>query len=271
MNVPLVTLTTDFGSDSPYVAAMKGSLLSVNPQARLIDLSHEIPPQDVRHASFFLRSCVRFFPQGTIHVIVVDPGVGTERAILFVENQGQRLLAPDNGCWTALVEPAQPLTVLRVAEQRYWRPQVSATFHGRDIFAPVAGHLTLGLDPRQLGPRAHEWVKLVAAVPVQADDSLIGEVVYVDPFGNLITNIPEAWMRRWQDRTLHITVNDQVVPTRVRTYGEAAPGTLAALISSVDTLEIAVTQGNAAARLGAKLGSVVRVQTVVTAAVAVQA
>src|SRR5271156_1262921 len=114
MNVSLVTLTTDFGSNSPYVAAMKGSLLSVNPQARIVDLSHEIPPQDLRHASFFLRSCVRYYPPGTLHVIVVDPGVGTERAILFVENQGQRLLVPDNGCWTALVAPVQPLRVQRV-------------------------------------------------------------------------------------------------------------------------------------------------------------
>src|SRR5436189_5046159 len=151
MNVPLVTLTTDFGRDSGYVAALKGSLLSVNPQARLVDLSHDIRPQDLRQASFFLRSCVLYYPPGTIHVVVVDPGVGTERAILYVETRGQRLLVPDNGCWTSLVDQGTP-TVIRLAEPRYWRQPVSPTFHGRDILAPVAGHLAGGLEPRLLGP-----------------------------------------------------------------------------------------------------------------------
>lgn len=270
MSVPLVTLTTDFGQDSAYVAAMKGALLAVNQRAQLIDLCHDIGAQDLQGASFFLRSCVLYYPPGTLHVIVVDPGVGTDRAILYVETQGQRLLVPDNGCWTALVQPTLPLTVIRLAEPRYWRPQVSTTFHGRDIFAPVAGHLTLGVDPRQLGPRVHDWVKLATAVPVQAGESILGEVVFIDKFGNLITNIPEAWCRQGPDRGVHVTVEGQEIATSVRTYGEAAPGTLASLISSVDTLEIAVTQGNAAERLKAKLGSVVRVQSVVTAAVPVQ-
>jgi S-adenosylmethionine hydrolase len=266
MTAALVTLTTDFGRDSAYVAAMKGSLLSVNPQARLLDLSHDIAPQDLRQASYFLRSCVPHFPAGTLHVVVVDPGVGTDRVILYAETQGQRLLVPDNGCWTSLVQPAAPLTVVRVTEQRYWRQRVSATFHGRDIFAPVAGHLSLGLDPRQLGPRAHDWVKLAAPVPVQADDSIVGEVVFIDRFGNLITNIPEAWCQLGPDRGLLVTVDGQHVPGHVRAYGEAAAGTLVTLISSVDTLEVAVTNGSAAERLGAKLGSVVRAQPVVTAA-----
>ncbi len=268
--MPLVTLTTDFGRDSAYVAALKGVLLSVNPQARLLDLTHDIGPQDLQHASFFLRGCVLYFPPGTLHVVVVDPGVGTDRVILYVETRGQRLLVPDNGCWTALVDPAQPLTVLRVTEPRYWRQPVSATFHGRDIFAPVAGHLTLGLDPRQLGPRAHDWARLPTAVPVRTEHGIVGEVVFIDRFGNLITNIPEAWLPRGSDRDFQVSVDGQAVTNRVRTYGEAPAGTLVALISSVDTLEVAVTQGSAAERLKARVGSAVQVQTVVTAAVPAQ-
>src|SRR5258708_2611532 len=146
MHDPIITLTTDFGEDSPYVAAMKGGILGINSCARLLDLSHQIPPQDVRHASFFLAAAIPYFPSDVLHVIVVDPGVGTDRALLYVVVQGHRLLVPDNGCWTELERGAiGPPKVLRLAEQRYWRQEVSATFHGRDILAPVAGHLSLGL------------------------------------------------------------------------------------------------------------------------------
>jgi hypothetical protein len=256
----VITLTTDFGDGSPYVAAMKGAVLAVNPDARLIDLGHAIGPQDLRHASFFLRAAVPYYPAGTIHVIVVDPGVGTERALLYVEVAGQRLLVPDNGCWSELARGASvPPVVHRLAEPRYWRPHVSATFHGRDILAPVAGHLSLGLDYRLLGPALSQWVELPAPAPLLATDQLRGEVVFVDPFGNLITNIPGEAYRWWQDRLAAVVVGEQAVDRRVRTYGEAPPGTLVALLSSVDTLEIAVTQGSAAARLGAGVGTAVRV------------
>src|SRR5262245_1661250 len=130
MSHPLITLATDFGEASPYVAAMKGVILGLNPDARLLDLSHAIPPQDLRHAAFFLRSALPYFPPGTLHVVVVDPGVGTERAALCVEAAGQRLLAPDNGCWTEWARTApEPPRVWRLAEPRYRRAEVSATFH----------------------------------------------------------------------------------------------------------------------------------------------
>src|SRR5438270_555607 len=131
---PIITLTTDFGDASPYVAAMKGVILALNPQARLVDLSHRIPPQAIGHAAFFLAHALPFFPREVLHVIVIDPGVGTERALLYVEVGGHRLLVPDNGCWTELARTvgSAPL-VLRLAEARYWRPEISSTFHGRDI------------------------------------------------------------------------------------------------------------------------------------------
>src|SRR5260370_39152705 len=154
---------------------MKGVILTINPHARLVDLSHQIPPQDLRHAAFFLRSCIPFFPPGVIHVIVVDPGVGTDRALLYVEAEGHRLLVPDNGCWTELARdsgrathsgasgphtPVWPPTVIRLTESKYWRNPVSPTFHGRDILAPVAAHLSLGENPQNLGPRVQQWVRL---------------------------------------------------------------------------------------------------------------
>jgi S-adenosylmethionine hydrolase len=258
---PLITLTTDFGEGSPYVAAMKGVVLSINPRARLLDLGHAIGPQDLRHAAFFLRSALPYFPAGTLHVIVVDPGVGTERAALYVEAGGQRLLVPDNGCWTPLARgAAEPPRVRRLAEPRYWRPEVSATFHGRDVFAPAAAHLSLGVDPALVGPAVSDWVRLEFPEPVLAPDRLSGEVVFVDNFGNLITNIPAAAYADWAERPVRVAAGDREVTHRVRTYGEAAPGALVALTSSVGTLEVAIVQGNAARQLGLGTGAPVLAQ-----------
>src|SRR5439155_17058133 len=189
-NGPVITLTTDFGYGSPYVAAMKGVILSINPAARILDLSHAIPPQALRHAAFFLASAVPYFPPQAIHAVVVDPGVGTDRALLYVETGQHRLLVPDNGCWTELlhISGGEPL-VHQITESRYWRATVSSTFHGRDILAPVAAHLSRGLDPRALGSRASKWVRLDLPRPWRGEDGLHGEVIFVDHFGNLITNI----------------------------------------------------------------------------------
>jgi S-adenosylmethionine hydrolase len=256
----LVTLTTDFGPGSCYVAAMKGALLSVNPQVRLLDLSHAIPPQNLVYTAFFLRAAVPCFPPGTLHVVVVDPGVGTARSILYVEVGGQSLLAPDNGCWTCLAdEMGGPSRVLRLAEHRFWRAQVSATFHGRDIFAPTAGHLSLGLDPGRLGPQAHEWVRLELPRPRLGSALLEGEVVFIDDFGNLLTNIPGQAFRERQESAVAVWAGGKRISRCVNTYGEAEHGTLIALVSSVDTLEIAVSQGSAAHCLGARVGMPVRV------------
>jgi S-adenosyl-L-methionine hydrolase (adenosine-forming) len=258
MTVPLVTLTTDFGPRSPYAAAMKGALLSVNSAVHLVDLSHSLPPQDVRYCNLFLLAAVPFFPAGTLHVVVVDPGVGTERAVLYVEMGGQRLLVPDNGCWTSLLAQAlDPPRVIRVVESRWWHSEVSATFHGRDIFAPVAGHLSLGLPPERLGPQVETWIDLQLPRPRITSEALAGEVVMIDDFGNLLTNIADANMRHC---TIHgILVGDHRVERLVRAYGEAQPGSVIALISSADTLEVAEVHGSAARRLGATVGTPVRV------------
>jgi S-adenosylmethionine hydrolase len=256
---PLITLTTDFGTESPYVAAMKGVILGLNPRARLLDLSHQVPPQDVRYAAYFLAGAIPYFPAHALHVVVVDPGVGSERAVLYVEVDGHRLLVPDNGCWTSLLrEGGPPPRVLRVEESRYWRQPVSATFHGRDVFAPVAGHLSLGLDPGRLGPAAAEWVRLTVPRPAAGMNSIRGEVIFVDHFGNLITNIPAEG--RQPPDVLHVGKRTYRRGFRwVRTYADAAPGALVALASSNGMLEVAVAQGNAARKLAAGVGTPVTV------------
>ncbi|HJT76360.1 MAG TPA: SAM-dependent chlorinase/fluorinase [Gemmataceae bacterium] len=255
---PIITLTTDFGEESPYVAAVKGVILGINPQARLVDLTHQIPPQDVRHAAFFLAGAVPYFPPEALHVVVVDPGVGSERAVLYVQTrEGQRLLVPDNGCWTLLpAADAAPL-VIRVAEPRFWRSPVSATFHGRDIFAPVAAHLSRGVSPRELGPPVSDWVRLRLPSPALGSGRLAGEVAFIDHFGNLITNIPGEALAAFPADATRVTVAGREVPRRVRAYAEAEPGTLVALVSSGGMLEIAVTNGSAARQLGAGIGAAV--------------
>ncbi len=256
---PLITLTTDFGNGSPYVAGVKGVILTLNPQARIIDLCHDIPAQDLRQTAFFLGSTLPYYPPQTLHVVVVDPGVGSKRSILYVEVAYLRLLVPDNGCWTWLMEgERRRMRVIRLTEKRFWRSRVSSTFHGRDIFAPVAANLSLGLDPRELGPLATDWVRLDRPVPQHHANGISGEVLFVDRFGNLITNIPGEVLTR-DDRPKRVCVDGVEVPRIVRTYADAEPDTLVALVSSSEWVEVAVCQGSAAGRLGSRIGTPVTI------------
>lgn len=259
MAEPILTLTTDFGTRSPFVAAMKGVILSINPAARIVDLSHDIPPYDLRHVSFFLAEALPYFPPGTLHVVVVDPEVGTSRDILYVAVANQRLLVPDNGCWTLLAEgQPQPLRVLRVTASRFWRPTVSSTFHGRDIFAPVAAYLSLGVSPADLGPEVTRWRELAWPAPCRSPHGVRGEVIFLDHFGNLITNLSTAVLNG-DAGSLRVKIGDTLQVRRVRTYSDAGVGELVALISSSGLLEIAEVQGNAAQRLGLGVGTPVEV------------
>jgi len=250
----LITLTTDFGQSSPYVAAMKGVILSVNSEARIHDLTHAIRPQDVRHASYFLAASVPYFPAGTIHVCVVDPGVGTERAILLAEAGGQKLLAPDNGCLSNVLRGLGGAPIVRrVTEAKYWRHTVSATFHGRDIFAPVAGHLSRGIESARFGPPASHWLQIETPVPNMTANQIRGEVIFIDDFGNLITNIPGEMVPH---RPAALSVGKKRLKAFqwVQTYAKAAPGALVALISSDGWLEIAQVGGSAARMLRGTVG-----------------
>jgi S-adenosyl-L-methionine hydrolase (adenosine-forming) len=254
MASPIITLTTDFGQSSPYVAAMKGVILGINPAARILDLSHQMPPQDVRHTDHFLAGAVPYFPPGVIHVVVVDPGVGTERSLLYVEMGGHRLLLPDNGCWTLLARKVNAAPrVRRLSESRFWRESVSSTFHGRDILAPVAAHLSLGVQAAQLGPALTDWLRLDYPQPRCSANGIDGVVAHVDDFGNLISNIPAELVAQ-PPQQLRIA-RRQLRFRWVRTYGEAKPGELVVLFSSSGNLEVAVAGGNAAKRLKAIVGT----------------
>lgn len=243
-----VALLTDFGLSDPYVGIMKGVLLSVNPEARIVDLVHDLPPGDVRQAAFQLRRSLPWFPPRTVFVCVVDPGVGTARGILALETAEGIVLAPDNGLAGFLEDEGRVRRRFRVTKERYFRRPVSPTFHGRDVFAPVAGHLSLGLDPSSLGPKA--------APPRRLGSAGRGTVASVDRFGNLVTDIPAETLPAVPE----IRVGRRRIRGLTRTYGDVGKGTLIALVGSAGTLEISVSGGDARKLTGAKPGDPVRVK-----------
>jgi S-adenosylmethionine hydrolase len=224
-----------------------------------LDLSHAIRPQDLRHANYFLATAVPHFPPGTVHVCVIDPGVGSARRAILAEAGSQLLLAPDNGILTAALRTLGPPACVReLTQERFWREPVSDTFHGRDVFAPVAGHLSRGVEPAEFGPQLPEWVELPTRSAVRYKDTWEGEVQFVDDFGNLITNIPADRIDRLPLR-IGLGHSEPHLLRWVRTYSDAAAGELVALFSSDGYFELAVVNGSAADRLGAVAGTVVRV------------
>lgn len=256
MAVPrLITLLTDFGNRDPYVAAMKGVILSLNPEARLVDLTHEIEPQDITAGAFFLAEAAPCFPAGTIHLAVVDPGVGTTRRALAAQAGEQFFVGPDNGLFSLVFQYHPPSVLVALQNPEYFRPQVSSTFHGRDLFAPVAAHLSLGIPLEAFGPRISDPVPLPWPQPEFTPEAVRGEIVYVDLFGNLISNIPGEKLRAWlQDRPPLILLGSLTLRQLFRTYGEVPPGQFLALVGSHGYLEISLNQGNAARRLSVGKG-----------------
>jgi hypothetical protein len=268
---PIVTLTTDFGIRDSYVGVMKGVILSICPTAHLVDITHAITPQNVVEAAFIVQSFVPYFPVGTVHLVVVDPGVGSPRRAIALTTPRARYVGPDNGVlgpvwqdartrWT----PAEVRTV-ELTVPRFWRPQVSTTFHGRDIFAPVAAHLAAGIPLRAFGP-ALDTIE-VASLPEpvrEPDGSLRGSIIYVDHFGNCVSNITVAhldWLGP-QHQELEVTVGEHSVGTIQRTYADVAPGMPLALPGSNGRLELAVRNGHASQTLGVAAGDIVRVRRV---------
>lgn len=184
-----ITLTSDFGTADGFVGAMKGVILSLAPHATLVDIAHDIPPHDIRAGTFALETAAVHFPPDAIHVAIVDPGVGSARAAILVETAQGRFLAPDNGVLTGVVPGMDAARIFTLDRPEFWRPDVSATFHGRDVFAPVAAHLANGVEPVQLGTPTTRMVRLPWPQPQRCGDEIRGEVIHVDRFGNLITNL----------------------------------------------------------------------------------
>jgi len=238
------------------VATMKGVILSINPAVTIIDISHAIGAQDITRGALVLEDTTPWFPDDTIHVAVVDPGVGTARSLLYARIGAQQYIAPDNGLLGRLMARTPPSMVLRLTEQEHWLPKVSHTFHGRDIMAPVAARLSLGLDPRRLGPAAGRLDQLELPLPQVVDEKIRGEVILIDSFGNLITNIPyDLLAGKRNDNRACIVCGIYETFGIYHTYGEQAPGMLVALIGSSGRLELAIVDDNAAARLGVSVGT----------------
>jgi S-adenosylmethionine hydrolase len=256
----IITLLTDFGRRDAYVGIMKGVILSLNPMARLVDLSHEVPPQDIVAGALVLQSAWRYFPPGTIHVAVVDPGVGSERRALAATGGGQFLVGPDNGLLSLVFKEHTDRIAVKLENPAYFLPEVSATFHGRDIFAPVAAHLSLGVPLTSLGPALPDPVRLDVPDPVWGEGEVVGEIIAGDHFGNLISNIPfDLLHSRLRGRWASLRVKGQLIEQFATTYSEVSPGTLLALGGSHGYLEIACRLGSAAQVLGAAPGDRVQV------------
>ena len=257
----IITLTTDFGTGSPYVAAMKGVILGINPAARLVDISHEVGPQNIHHGAVLLAEATTWFPAGAIHVAVVDPGVGTTRKLIYCRIGDAHYLAPDNGLLSLLAKRQKPARIAELSNADIWLPDVSHTFHGRDILAPVAAQLSLGLEPERLGPSMHEMTMLDWPEPRRDGRRIEGAVRWVDRFGNLITNIGGGMLADQKTRsTTRIQCAEHEIVSLAQAYGERGHGELTALVGSSGYLEIAVVNGNAAQMLKAQVGAPVIVE-----------
>jgi S-adenosylmethionine hydrolase len=258
--VAIITLTTDFGLKDPYVGIMKGVILGINPEARLVDLTHEIAPQEILEGALALEAAVPFFPPGSIHLAVVDPGVGSSRRPLALAARGQSFVGPDNGLFSFLfAEPGWAAVTLEAPAFRL--PAVSRTFHGRDLFAPAAAHLSLGLPLERLGPPLNDPVRLTWPEPRWEGGALVGEVLHVDRFGNLVTSLRgTALAELGPEEGWAVEIEGRSLGPPVRSFSEGPSGASAAILGSSGRLEIFVRRGSARALLGAERGALVRVR-----------
>ena len=263
MTSRLITLTTDFGGESYYVAQMKGAIYLRNPAANVIDLSHNMVPHDVPSAAYWINRATRLFPADTIHVVVIDPGVGTRRDLVYCRTKARTFLGPDNGVLSLATQQDGVEQIVRLSNTQLFHADVSQTFHGRDILAPVAAKLSLGASPLMLGDRLDQLLEVSVARPTALSDRIQGEVVFVDRFGNLISNISRGEIERGAASAaavLAIQVCGREILGFSGTYGDQRPGTLVSIFDSDGFLEIAIVQGDAAQLLSAKIGDLITVQ-----------
>jgi S-adenosylmethionine hydrolase len=261
MSQPIITLTTDFGQTDSYVGTMKGVILSICPEAVLVDISHEIRPQSVQQAAYVLSTATPYFPEGTVHLVVVDPGVGTERRPVVVQTGRSLYVIPDNGVLGLVLSQEPARRAIHLTEPRYRLARVSATFHGRDIFAPAAAYLARGTNPSQMGEPISpaDLVSLTNLGPQPGPDGQWeGAILHVDHFGNLITNLQLGKAKA----SISIVVKGHRIEALSNTFGDVEAGELVAYAGSSGHLEIAVRGGNAARALDLDVGDAVWVEGV---------
>ncbi len=257
----ILTLMTDFGIKDGNVGVMKGVIWGITPEVNIVDLSHTIQPQNIEEASLVLLRAVPYFPDGTVHVVVVDPGVGTARRPMAAQLGTQRFVLPDNGVLSRVLDRAdrlsQPVEMVHLTESAYWLPDISQVFHGRDIFAPVGAYLAKGTPLKQLGRRMDDPVRFTIPVPKSIPNGLRGEIIHIDHFGNLSTSIYQEHLGQPEKVTTRIKGVE--IEGIVKTFGERPAGDLVALYGSTGNFIICVVNGNAAERVGAQVGDVVDV------------
>jgi len=255
----LITLTTDFGMQDGNVGVMKGVIYGLNPQARIVDLSHDIEPQKIAQAAFVLSRHYRYFPAGTIHLVVVDPGVGSERRALIVQTAEAFFVAPDNGVLTYVVHDARRAIkhIIDISNPRFWLHHISPVFHGRDIFAPVAAHLSLGVPVSAFGEEVSDLETFPLPQVERGEGKLEGQVAHIDRFGNLLTNIYRRDLLSL--RKIKVRVRNREITGLSRTYADGQEGEVIAYIDSSEELAVAVVKGSARELLGAQVGDEVEV------------
>jgi len=263
----VVTLITDFGLQDGHVGAMKGVIRSLAPQAELVDISHEIRAQDIRHAGFVLKTAYSYWPADTIHVIVVDPGVGTERRAVAVETGAGTFVAPDNGVLSDVLAQEEARRVVALTNAAYWHHPVSASFHGRDIFGPAAAHLANGVPLQELGESVEPASLITWALPSphrHLDGHMTIHVLHVDRFGNCTTDLPAEWLQAAPQWRIEVPgaaedAGSATIHGIARTFGDVPEGAPLALVDSTDYLAIAVRNGNAAQAMGLRIGAPIEI------------
>lgn len=264
MPVSLITLTSDFGLQDTFVGVMKGVILGIAPDVTIVDLTHEIPPQDVMAAALALESAIPHFPRGAVHLAVVDPGVGSDRHAVAIETDHGLLVGPDNGLFTAVLEHFPLRRAVRLTNTRYFRPHVSPTFHGRDIFAPIAAHLAAGAPLSELGDATPDVERLDLSRPTARGRSIEAHVIHIDRFGNLVTDLTESAFAQMMDAAaaeVTIIVRGDLIQGLSRTFADVPRGEPLAYFGSGRRLEVGVREGNAAHTLGAVIGTTVTLRT----------
>lgn len=258
--MPVITLLTDFGTKDGFVGTMKGVIWKIIPTAQIADISHEIAPQNIMEGAIALWRAAPFFPSGTVHIAVVDPGVGTKRRLMAARIGEQYYVGPDNGLFTPMIEDAktsgQPMTFIQLDKEEYWLPAVSRTFHGRDIFSPVGAHLAAGVPLENMGTPFTAPVLLPLSKPEKIANGFIAHITVVDAFGNLTTDLPASEVT---GKEVLIRIKGREIDGVSPSYGHRKPGELIALLDSEGYLEVAVVNGSGANVTGSKVGDAVEV------------
>ncbi|MFH2009150.1 MAG: SAM-dependent chlorinase/fluorinase [bacterium] len=249
----IITLLTDFGTSDGYVAAMKGTALTLSSALRVIDITHEVPSQDIFRAALILKQVAQTFPKGTVHVVVVDPGVGTHRLPIAVESADQYFVGPDNGVLTLAATP--PRQAYQLTNSDLMRAKLSDTFHGRDIFAPVGARLACDTSIEEVGPALDTIAEIPLPTPTLGQGTIVGEVIYADRYGNLMINVTEDLLRKLDPASIRITISGITIEGLRSTYGDVKRGELVAYVGSTGYLEVARREGNARHYLGAPRGA----------------